>query len=294
MLKFTINTFLDLRLEDRRTNIYINNKLFMHCKYILLDIPIDKFEHFKWFDSIDEFVEKIDGHFESSGDTMVKISPKTIFWAHCSNLQVWYENDYNSCLLHRNLAFPLLKVLTKAGDKLAASVFKEEVAKRFENSNIKVNQFLLNNRYLDYLNKDELSILLVQTKSNLINSVISQLKKFMKSPLVNYREIKELIDILLFIDLKYDQNYIFWVLNNLNKKFRIHFARFLTLHLNYKEFNDYKIPYGKFITYFEEVLNYLYEKCPEINEFLKVIDSGFINSSLSLDEKRSYGNVLYL
>ena len=194
MLKFTINTFLDLRLEDGRTNIYINNKLFMHCKYILLDIPIDKFEDFKWFDSIDEFVEKIDGHFESSGDNMVKISPKTIFWAHCSNLQVWYENDYNSCLLHRNLAFPLLKVLTKAGDKLAASVFKEEVAKRFENSNIKVNQFLLNNRYLDYLNKDELSILLVQTKSNLINSVISQLKKFMKSPLVNYREIKELID----------------------------------------------------------------------------------------------------
>ena len=294
MLKFTINTFLDLRLEDGRTNIYINNKLFMHCKYILLDIPIDKFEDFKWFDSIDEFVEKIDGHFESSGDTMVKISPKTIFWAHCSNLQVWYENDYNSCLLHRNLAFPLLKVLTKAGDKLAASVFKEEVAKRFENSNIKVNQFLLNNRYLDYLNKDELSILLVQTKSNLINSVISQLKKFMKSPLVNYREIKELIDILLFIDLKYDQNYIFWVLNNLNKKFRIHFARFLTLHLNYKEFNDYKIPYGKFITYFEEVLNYLYEKYPEINEFLKIIDSGFINSSLSLDEKRSYGNVSYL
>ncbi|MCK4381441.1 MAG: hypothetical protein KAW51_09915 [Candidatus Lokiarchaeota archaeon] len=294
MQKFTINAFLDLRLEDGRTNIYVNNKLFMHCKYILLNIPIDKIEDFERIDSIDEIVEIIDGHFKISGENQVKISPKTIFWAHCSNLQVWYENDYNSCLLHRNLAFPLVKALTKAGDKLAASVFKEEVAKRFENSNIKVNQFLLNNRYLDCLNKDELSILLVQTKSNLINSVISQLKKFMKSPLVNYREIKELIDILLFIDLKYDQKYIFCVLNNLNKKFRTHFARFLTLHLNYKEFDNYKIPYGKFITYFEEVLNYLYETYPEINEFLKVIDSGFINSSLSLDEKRSYGYVSYL
>ncbi|MEE9377134.1 MAG: hypothetical protein V3V33_03770 [Candidatus Lokiarchaeia archaeon] len=294
MLKFTINAFLDLRLEDGRTNIYVNNKLFMHCKYILLNIPIDKIEDFERIDSIDEIVEIIDGHFEISGENQVKISPKTIFWAHCSNLQVWYENDYNSCLLHRNLAFPLVKALTKAGDKLAASVFKEEVAKRFESSNIKMNQFLLNNRYLDCLNKDELSILLVQTKSNLINSVISQLKKFMKMPLVNYREIKELIDILLFIDLKYDQKYIFCVLNNLNKKFRTHFARFLTLHLNYKEFDNYKIPYGKFITYFEEVLNYLYEIYPEINEFLKVIDSGFINSSLSLDEKRSYGYVSYL
>jgi len=294
MLKFTINAFFDLRLEDGRTNIYVNNKLFMHCKYILLNIPIDKFEDFERIDSIDEFVEKIDGQFEISGDNKIKISPKTIFWAHCSNLQVWYENDYNSCLIHRNLAFPLLKELTKAGDKLAASVFKEEVAKRFESSNIKVNQFLLNNRYLDCLNKEELNILLVQTKSNLINSVISQLKESMKSPLVNYREIKELIDILLFIDLKYDQNYIFCVLNNLNEKFRTHFARFLILHLNYKEFDNYKIPYGKFITYFEEVLNYLYENYPEINEFLKVIDSGFINNSFSLDEKYSYGYVSYL
>ena len=137
MLKFIINGFLDLRLEDGKTNIYINDNLFMHCKYILLNIPIDKFEDLERIDSIDEFVVKIDGHFESFGDIKFKISPKTIFWAHCSNLQVWYEHDYNSCLIHSNLAFPLLKELAKAGDKLAISIFKEEVAKRFESSNIK-------------------------------------------------------------------------------------------------------------------------------------------------------------
>ncbi|NVM37035.1 MAG: hypothetical protein HWN81_15670 [Candidatus Lokiarchaeota archaeon] len=294
MLKFTINRFLDLRLEDGKTNIYVNNVLFMHCKYILMNIPIDKFEDFEWGDSIDEFLDKIDGHFESSGENKVRISPKTIFWAHCSNLQVWYENDYNSCLIHSNLAFPLLKELTKAGDKLAASVFKEEVAKRFESSDIKVKQFLLNSRYLDCLNKEELGTLLVQSKSNLINSIINQLKEFLKSALVHYRKIKELIDIILFIDLRYDQNFIFCIFDKLNKKFRAHFARFLTLHLNYKEFVNYKIPYGKFQTYFEEILNYLYEIYPEINDFLKVIDSGFINNSFSLDEKRSYGYVSYL
>ncbi len=294
MLKFTINGFFDLRLEDGRTNIYVNDELFMHCKYIVLNIPIDKFENFERIDSIDEFVKKFDEHFEISGKNKFKISPKTIFWAHCSNLQVWYENDYNSCLIHSNLAFPLLKELTKAGDKLAASVFKEEVAKRFESSNLKVKQFLLNNKYLDYLNKDELSILLIQTKLNLIKSVISQLKELMQFTLVNYREINELIDLLLYIDLKYDQKYIFCLLNDLKKKFRAHFARFLILHLNYKEFYSYKIAYGKFITYFEEVMNYLYENYPEINNFLKVIDSGYISSSLSLDEKRSYGYVSYL
>jgi len=294
MLKFTINRFLDLRLEDGRTNIYIKNKLFMHCKYILLNIPIEKLEDLESVDSIDEVVEKIDERFESSKVKKFKISPKTIFWAHCSNLQVWYENDYNSCLIHSNLAFPLLKELTKAGDKLATSVFKEEVAKRFENSNMKVKQFLLNNRYLDCLNKDEISILLLQSKSTLVKNVVTQLKDYMKSALVNYREIKELIDLLLFIDLKYDQTYIFSILNNLNKEHRYHFARFLTLHLNYKEFDNYKIAYGKYITYFEEVLNFLYKNYPGINEFLKTIDSGFINSSFTLDENRSYGYVSYL
>lgn len=294
MLKFTINRFLDLRLEDGRTNIYVKNKLFMHCKYILLNIPIEKLEDFESVDSIDEFVEKMDGNFESYDENKFKISPKTIFWAHCSNLQVWYENDYNSSVIHSNLAFPLLKELTKAGDKLAALVFKEEVAKRFERSNIKLKQFLLNNSYLDYLNKDELSILLVQSKSNLIKSATNQLKEYLKSALINYREIKELIDLLLFIDLKYDQKYIFCIFNNISKKYKAQFARFLTLHLNYKEFDNYKIAYGKFITYFEEVLNYLYKHYPDINDFLNVIDSGFLNSAYSLDEKRSYGYVSYL
>ena len=202
MLKFTINAFLDVRLEDGKTQIYINNELFMQCKYILMNIPVDKIEDFKGIDSIDETVERLDRSFESTGDLNVNISPKAIFWAHCSNLQVWYENDYNSCLIHSNLAFPLLKELTKAGDKLAAIIFKEEVAKRFESSNIKGKQFLLNNKYLDCLSKEELDILLVQTKSNLINSVFSQLSELMKSANMNYRKIKNLIDTLFLNVIK--------------------------------------------------------------------------------------------
>ncbi|MFX1366748.1 MAG: hypothetical protein ACFFCE_12525 [Promethearchaeota archaeon] len=294
MLKYTINQFLDIRLENGRTNIYVNNKLFRHCKFILLTIPIEKFKDIEEIDSIDEFVEKIERNFESANYNNCKISPKTIFWAHCSNLQVWYENDYNTTLIHSNLAFPLLKELTIAGDKLANLVFKEEVAKRFEGGDIKVKQFLLYSGYLEYLNKEELNILLLITKLNLVNKVIYQLKKFLKKPLVNFRNIKELTDFLLFIDLKYDQYYIFSILDNLNKKMGIQYARILILHLNYKEFNDYKIAYGKFNAYFEEVMTFLHENYPEINEFLKVSDSGFINSSFSLDDKRSYGSVSYL
>lgn len=294
MLDYTINSFLKLRLENGRTNIYVNNKLFMHCKYLLLSLPIEKIENLEGIDSIDDFIEKNDNIIEIANNINLKISPKTIFWAHCSNLHVWYENGYNSGLIHSNLAFPLLKELTMAGDKLAASVFKDLLAKRFEKGNLKVKNYILKNCYLNYLNKEELSVLLTQAESYFIKSGILELKKKIKFSLLNYREIKELIDLLLFIDLKYNQKYIFSMLHKLNRELRPKFARFLILHLNYKEFNNYKIAYGRFITYFEELIAFLYNNYPEISEFLRVIDSGFINSNLSLDDRRSYGFVSYL
>ena len=39
---------------------------------------------------------------------------------------------------HHNLAFPLLKVLTKSGDLQAKKVFREEIAKRFESGYVPV------------------------------------------------------------------------------------------------------------------------------------------------------------
>jgi len=293
MLKYTINKFLDLRFEDGKTNIYVNNELIRHCKYILLNISSDNSEDLTDINSIDDAVERLDGSFEFSGDKKGKISPEMLFWAHCSNLQAWYENNYNTCLIHSNLAFPLLKELTKAGDLIARKIFKEEVAKRFESNNFSVIQFLLYNGYLNYLNKEELEIVIEQIKVNLSEIIINQLKKLMKSPITNYRQMKDLIDIMLFIDLKYNENLIFCIFNELNEIMRIQFARFLILHLNYKEFINYKIPYGKFFIYFEKFLDYIYENYPEIKNLLKIIDSGFLSGSLSLDEEFSYGAQSY-
>jgi len=258
-----------------------------------LNISSDNSEDLTDINSIDDAVERLDGSFEFSGDKRGKISPEMLFWAHCSNLQAWYENNYNTCLIHSNLAFPLLKELTKAGDLIARKIFKEEVAKRFESNNFSVIQFLLYNGYLNYLNKEEIEIVIEQIKVNLSEIIINQLKKLMKSPITNYRQMKDLIDILLFIDLKYNENLIFCIFNELNEIMRIQFARFLIFHLNYKEFNNYKIPYGKFFIYFEKFLDYFYENYPEIKDLLKIIDSGFLSGSLSLDEEFSYGAQSY-
>ncbi len=293
MLKYKINKFLDLRFENGKTNIYVNNELFRHCKYILLNISNGNSQYFTEINSIDDAVGILNGSFEFLEGEFEIITPEMEFWAHCSNIQAWYENNYNTYLIHSNLAFPLLKELAKAGDLTARKIFKEEVAKRFESNNITVIQFLLFSGYLNNLNKHELEIVLEQTKINFSEIMINKLKKLMKSPITNYRKIKDLIDIVLFIDLKFNKNLIFCIIDKLNEILRIEFARFLILHLNYKEIIGYKIPYGKYFIYFEKLLDRIYENFPEIKDLLKIIDSGFLSGSLSLDEKYSFGAQSY-
>ena len=42
---FKVNDFLTLRLENGISNIYINGKLFIQCKFLLLNIPTDNIEN---------------------------------------------------------------------------------------------------------------------------------------------------------------------------------------------------------------------------------------------------------
>lgn len=63
---------------------------------------------------------------------------------------------YDTKLLHRNIAFPLLKKLTDVGDPLAKKVFKEEIAKRIDSRFNPTITFLVEEGYLDYLSSDYL------------------------------------------------------------------------------------------------------------------------------------------
>jgi small GTP-binding protein len=158
--EFVINKYLKLRLEYGNTNIYVGGRLFKQCKYLLLDIPITNITDYNEIKSIDEAAEKLDHSMERGHPREYYISPDIEFWGHCSNLQVWYENEYDSRILHRNLAFPLLKALVNAGDPLAKKVFKEEIALRLASGYPSVVQHLIDQGYLEYLNKEELNSLL--------------------------------------------------------------------------------------------------------------------------------------
>lgn len=106
MQEFKINSYITLKLEEKKTNIFIKEKLFLQCKFLLLNIVEDISE----LKSIDDAVEL---YYDPPKqiEYSKKVTAQAEFWAHCSNLQAWVENDYNTRLLHFNLAFPLLKKL---------------------------------------------------------------------------------------------------------------------------------------------------------------------------------------
>ena len=124
MLQYSINKYITLKLEDDKTNIYINNKKFWTCTYILLNIPLEELSYYEQVDSIDQVNEIYDSS-ASKFQILNKISPEVEFWGHCSNLQAWVEKDYDMRIIDSRLGFPLLSELKWAGDSRAKEIFKQ-------------------------------------------------------------------------------------------------------------------------------------------------------------------------
>lgn len=174
---FRLNEYLLLKLENKKTNIYVNGKKFRQCKFLLMNIQ-DQEQH-EEIKSIDEAAEKLDRSLEGHSWSKQLIPPETEFWGHCSNLQAWVEHDYDTRILHSNLAFPLLVKLAKEGDKKAKIAFKEEYLQRIEEGNDKTVKFLLSESYIKLLDQDlcdELITLFLEKGSFfLVNSVFLKL-----------------------------------------------------------------------------------------------------------------------
>ncbi|HME56373.1 MAG TPA: leucine-rich repeat domain-containing protein [Candidatus Lokiarchaeia archaeon] len=167
-LQFTINTHLKLKLFGGKTFIYVDNKRFNQCKYLLLaridpcaiktPASMDPGEH--TIDSIDEAAVMLDHSMEPlEGNPEVSIDAMDEFWGHCSNLQAWAEHDYDTRLLHSNLSFPLLKALADVGDPVASGVFKAEIVSRFKARFEPTRQYLVIEDYMKYLDPDDRAML---------------------------------------------------------------------------------------------------------------------------------------
>ena len=158
---FHVNEFLTLKYENNETQIYVDGKRFRQCKYLAFNLERSRLEDYDSIRSIDEAEDLLNHDME---DDHSQIPPRTEFWGHCSNLQAWAENEYNTNILHRSIAFPLLKALTDAGDPKAKRVFKDEIARRFIEGCSKTREYLLAQCYLDFLDEEELGFLLDEIK----------------------------------------------------------------------------------------------------------------------------------
>jgi hypothetical protein len=158
MKEFIVSDLLKLKLENNKTYIYINNVKILQCKYLLLNelVIINENKEVNTENlSIDAQTKNLDHSLELLEEDEYVIPPDVEFWAHSSNLQAWYEHSYNTQLLHSNLAFPLLRKLSQAGDITAKKVFKEEIKERFREGNLNVMIFLVIEGYLDELDIEE-------------------------------------------------------------------------------------------------------------------------------------------
>ena len=153
--EYQINAYITLKLEFSDTVIYVSNKLFIACKSLLLNTTVDDLKDIQFISSIDELEQKLESSTSIFSKRDVEISPEVRFWAHCSNIQTWAENNYDSRLLHSNLAFPLLKELVKVGDDIALKVFREEIVKRLESGFPSVIYYLVNEGYIAFISRED-------------------------------------------------------------------------------------------------------------------------------------------
>jgi len=78
MEEFIINKYITLKLEKKGTFIYIDNKKFIQCNYLLLHIPINEVDKFDNIASIDEakisknIIKKIKIKMKNEGKSILK------------------------------------------------------------------------------------------------------------------------------------------------------------------------------------------------------------------------------
>ncbi|MFX0101299.1 MAG: hypothetical protein ACFFCS_17125 [Candidatus Hodarchaeota archaeon] len=165
---FRISKYITLKLIGRYTIIFVAGMPFEQCKYLLLHITPSNASDYDEIGSIDEAAEKLDHTLEPFFDTWDVteernriITPEEEFWGHCSNIQAWVENDYDTRILHSNLAFPLLQRLAELGDDTARRVFKKEIMDRAKSGYEPTIEYLIEAGFMDHLSNDEISELVL-------------------------------------------------------------------------------------------------------------------------------------
>ncbi len=273
MKEFKINQFITLKLEEKRTIIYVNNRQFKQCKFLMLNINVNEIQELEDIESIDEAEDKLDKSLEKNrnyydrnyynNNNNFNITPEEEFWAHCSNLEAWAENNYDTRILHRDLSFPLLEELSNAGDLTAKKTFKEEIVKRIRSGHIKTAWFLLGEqKYLSRIKftKEERSLIFLNNNKKLKDKINLTLEKLSFEELGRGLELT-LLDILR----KYGDPEAEKILkNNIIEVYESGIIKFIDGYV----LNDWFDIFN-----FKELISLIFEsKSPMTKKFLKILE----------------------
>lgn len=198
--EFKVNEYITLRLKNGKTIIYVMGERFDQCKYLLLTIKVEEITSLDEIESIDEAAEKLEINSEPHEDILKRIPPENEFWGHCSNLQVWYEQNYDTRLLHSSLSFPLLKKLVEVGDPIAKKVYLDEIYKRVSTGYMPIINYLYIADYLDFLNRGDFIRLILDSDADVLLELEELLE--IKFELIEYKhsitiENKSIVQIML-------------------------------------------------------------------------------------------------
>ena len=164
--EFKINERLKLKLVGGQTVIYVDEKPFHQCKYLLLNLTQKDFKNFEYIESIDEAFQIYNNMDKNHEKDRALIDPISEFIGHCSNLQAWYEYEYDLRILHSSLSIPLLKKLALLGDKKAIIRLKESISTRIASKNFNTIIFYLNEEYLALFSNEELEVMFEEWLDN--------------------------------------------------------------------------------------------------------------------------------
>jgi hypothetical protein len=190
-LEFQINRYLKLKLEGSETVVYIADKKFRQCKFVIFTTPLIDLSLVSSIDSIDELLDLKIGNQNFHIDGL-QVSPEEQFWVHCSSFQVWAENNYDTALLDSYLAFPILKRLSEVGDVNAKEMFKEEIVKKLRIRVPQVLRFLIREDYPSFLDQEELFYGILNDKEAMAIEGISRNAKKEYNLVFDFDELRKI------------------------------------------------------------------------------------------------------
>ena len=153
---------LSIQLIGEEVVIFVNGEEFIQCSNLVLAIQGEDVGMLEEVDSIDhlaEFSKEYNNAYPYYAEMQVAIQPESAFWGHCSNIQAWVEHEFDSELLHSNLAFPLLHELSKHGYMLAKECLAEEILRRLKSGYVPTVQYLVEQGFVSLLSSDQLAAL---------------------------------------------------------------------------------------------------------------------------------------